>query len=126
MSEKYQDISIGVKVSESLIEEKVALEVAKALEGNTEEMMTKIITGIMKIKKGSYSSDPTFIQQIVAEKIQPIIKAEAEKYLDTMGPDISRLIQKQLRQIISKDNVIQKISDALAATMSKSIRVEIY
>jgi len=121
----YQDISIGVKVSEELIKNTVALQVAKQLEGNTEAVLTKMIIGILNFKKDSYSSSPTMIQELVEQNLRPLIANEAKKWFDEMSPEISKMVQKTLKQNVTKDKIFEQVQKGLAEAVSKSVKIQI-
>lgn len=122
----YQDISIGVKVSEDLIKSTVAVHVAKQLEGSTEALMTKMIIAILNFKKDSYSSTPTMMEQICMQNLKPLIEAEAEKYFQEMSKDIARMIQDAFKKNMTKDKVLKHIQTSVAEFAAKSIKLAVY
>lgn len=119
-----QNVSIGVKISDDLIKSTLAVHIAKTL-GNAEEVLGKVICAVLDKKKDSYSSSPTFLEQLMQDSIKPIAQAEWEIYLKEIEPDLRRLVRKHVTRKGEKEKLLKALDEALEKAFADLLYIQL-
>jgi len=120
-----QQVSIGVKISDDLIKQTLALHIAKTI-GDPGELLGKVVCAVLDKKKDSYSSTPTFLEELVQSTLKPIAKEEWDKYLKTIEPDLRKIIQTKLTKKVDKDKLLDSVNKALDKAFNSLLTIDFY
>ena len=118
-----QQVSIGVKISDDLIKQTLALHIAKTI-GDPGELLGKVVCAVLDKKKDSYSSTPTFLEELVQSTLKPIAKEEWDKYLKTIEPDLRKIIQTKLTKKVDKDKLLDSVNKALDKAFNSLLTID--
>jgi len=118
-----QQVSMGVKISDALIKQTLALHIAKTI-GDPGELLGKVVCAVLDKKKDTYSSTPTFLEELVRDSLKPIAQEEWNKYLKTIEPDIRKIIQTKLSKKTDKEKLLTSVNNALSNTFEKLLNIE--
>jgi len=118
-----QQVSIGVKISDDLIKQTLALHIARTI-GDPGDLLAKVVCSVLDKKKDTYSSTPTFLEELVQSSIKPIATEEWNKYLQTIEPDLRKIIQTKLRRKVDKERLLNQVNIALDNAFAKFMGIE--
>jgi len=118
-----QQVSIGVKISDDLIKQTLAMHIAKTI-GDPGEMLGKVICAVLDKRKDSYSSTPTFLEEMLRDSLKPIAMEEWNKYVKTIEPDLRKLIQTKISRKVDKDLLLKSINYSLDKAFSSLLTIE--
>lgn len=118
-----QQVSIGVKISDDLIKQTLAIHIAKSL-GDPGELLGRVVCAVLDRKRDSYHNTPTYLEELVNESLKPIAREEWQKYLQSIEADLRKLIQGILAKKADKTKLLQTVEVALNKAFEDILKIE--
>ncbi len=118
-----QQVSIGVKISDDLIRQTLAMHIAKTI-GDPGEILGQVINSVLNRKRDSYSSTPTYLEELVEKSLKPIAEEEWLKYIKEIEPDLRKLIQTKLSKKVDKAKLLETVNAALDRAFNSLLKID--
>lgn len=117
-------MSLDVSIPEALIKNAIAVAIAETFSPEKKDALIRdVVRAHLQYKENSYDKE-TILSKKVGEFIRRIALEEVGNVLDTMRPDVERIVQETLGPQF-KDSVFANLKRGLQSVIVRNISVEV-
>jgi hypothetical protein len=117
------ELQVDNKAIEQLVREHIRIEVMKALSGQSDYLIGRLVDEALAGKRNSYDSE-TILQKMIGEMIRKAANEAAQEWLVEQQPKIKKLVHASLGK--KSDGLVASVAEQLVAGFAKGINVKVW
>lgn len=117
------ELQVDNKAIEKLVQEHIRVEVMKALSGQSDYLIGRLVDEALAAKSNSYDRK-TILSAMIDEMIRKSANEAAQEWLAEQAPKIKKLVHAALGK--KSDGLVAMVAEQLVANFGKGLNVSVW